>query len=120
MRRITPSLNSFCGVAGVGSRLAQYVAMNFSASASLVTRDHSSRSAGVRKYASGDLAQSLYLVSCASASDVIAMPTRINATFFTAPPRSDSIRKTRAGGGFFQRVSGFGFQVSGEEGLPET
>src|SRR5437867_1951387 len=61
--------------------------MNFSASSSVLTLDQSSRSGGVRKYASGDFAQSLYLESWAITSEASARPARANNVFFTKPPR---------------------------------
>ena len=51
MRRLISSRNSLAAVAGFGSRLAQYSAMNFDASSSFATLDQASFSAGVRKYA---------------------------------------------------------------------
>src|SRR4029453_3737501 len=60
--------------------------MNLSASSSVATFFHSVRSGGVRKYASGDLSQSLNLVSSASAHAASANPARTEIDFFTGPP----------------------------------
>src|ERR1700747_2348626 len=62
--------------------------MNFSASASLTILAHSARSSGVRKKASGDLSQSLYLASWAAAREASRRPATAKSVLFTFPPYS--------------------------------
>src|SRR5450432_604138 len=66
--------------------------MIFSASASVDTFAHSTRSEGVRKYASGDFAQSLYFVICARATAAKASAARAIPVLFTVPPQIRSSR----------------------------
>src|ERR1700730_16698651 len=78
--------------------------MKVSASGSLESFAHSARSAGVKKYASGDFGQSLYFVTSAVATTERASAAKKIKPFFTVPPGSRGRILSR--GGISNRVIG--------------